>query len=74
MGRAGAHRLKLHCERVPEQAGTTYMPGWRCRALPGGQLAAAQMQKHKNHSGEVISVGVSHRPNCTWCTSRDLQV
>ena len=45
-GGAEAHGDPL-TPRVPERAGVTYMPGRSCRALPGGQPAATQAQKHQ---------------------------
>lgn len=63
MSAAGPRGAEAHGDplpvRVPERAGVTYMPDRSWRALPGGQPAATQAQKHQSHSRQVTSAGRS---------------
>lgn len=55
---------------VLEHAGSTYTSGRSCTALPGGQPAATQAQKHQGHSCEVISEewsSSSYHPSDAHC-------
>lgn len=62
-GWGGAHCCLLS-PSVPERAGATYMPNRSCRALPGGQPATAQTQKHSREDISARLIHPGRRPGC----------
>lgn len=62
-GWGGAHCCLLS-PSVPERAGATYMPNRSCRALPGGQTATSQTQKHSREDISARLIRPGRRPGC----------